>query len=80
LQNLTQEAFAAGFQVSEDNPLVGVAGRHQLLVRLGHVLKEQENIFNVTASGDAQASETSQYETYLCILTPRLLRVHIHKW
>jgi hypothetical protein len=35
LQNLTEEALSQAFQVSQDNPLVGVQGRLALLQRLG---------------------------------------------
>ena len=38
LQELTEEVLAAGFQVSPENPLVGVPGRVELLQRLGRSL------------------------------------------
>jgi len=38
LQALTEEALADGFQVNSENPLVGVAGRLELLQRLGRSL------------------------------------------
>lgn len=38
-----------GFQVRQDNPLIGVAGRVQLLQRLGEALSAQPQIFGVTA-------------------------------
>jgi hypothetical protein len=38
LQGLTEKVLAVGFQVSADNPLVGLAGRVELLQRLGKVL------------------------------------------
>ncbi|MGB7250885.1 MAG: URC4/urg3 family protein [Phormidesmis sp.] len=41
LQQLTPEALAHAFQVSADNPLVGLSGRLQLLKQLGGVLASQ---------------------------------------
>ncbi len=45
LQNLTAEEFAAGFQVSADNPLVGLSGRLKLLQKLGIVLLSLPDLF-----------------------------------
>jgi hypothetical protein len=45
LQGLTESALAQGFQVSQSNPLVGVAGRLELLQRLGQVLQTYPEIF-----------------------------------
>ena len=45
LQGLTEEVLAAGFQVSSENPLVGVAGRLELLQRLGRSLKQASHVF-----------------------------------
>ena len=45
LQGLTEEVLAAGFQVSSDNPLVGLAGRLELLQRLGRSLKQASHVF-----------------------------------
>ncbi|MDV2993038.1 MAG: hypothetical protein N4J56_002692 [Chroococcidiopsis sp. SAG 2025] len=38
LQSLSEATLAQGFQVSEDNPLVGLAGRVELLQKLGRSL------------------------------------------
>ena len=45
LQGLTPEALAVGFQVSAENPLVGLAGRLELLQRLGRSLLSKPHIF-----------------------------------
>jgi len=45
LKELTLAALKAGFQVSENNPLVGVVGRLDLLQSLGRVLSENQEIF-----------------------------------
>lgn len=45
LENLTESALAAGFQVNEQNPLVGVAGRTRLMQRLGQVLRDSPHLF-----------------------------------
>lgn len=45
LQGLTVEELAAGFQVTSDNPLVGMRGRLQLLQKLGQVLLLLPDIF-----------------------------------
>jgi len=45
LLTLAPEDLAAGFQVSEDNPLVGLEGRASLLNRLGRVVAVNPDIF-----------------------------------
>ena len=45
LMTLTAEDLAAGFQVSPDNPLVGLEGRAALLNRLGRVVATNPDIF-----------------------------------
>lgn len=45
LLGLTKEDIIKGFQVEEDNPLLGVNGRLELLHRLGNVLEVQLNYF-----------------------------------
>ena len=45
LQNLTETQLAKGFQVSEQNPLVGVAGRVGLLHALGRALEAHPELF-----------------------------------
>ncbi len=45
LQSLTAEELAAGFQVTPDNPLVGLSGRLKLLQKLGQVLLTLPDIF-----------------------------------
>lgn len=48
LEHLDAEALAAGFQVSDDNPLVGLEGRAALLNRLGEELEKH----GLTRPGD----------------------------
>ena len=45
LMTLTPEDLAEGFQVSDDNPLVGLEGRAALLNRLGRVVATNPDIF-----------------------------------
>jgi hypothetical protein len=45
LVNLTVEDLAGSFQVSEDNPLVGLDGRAALLQRLGHQVEARPDLF-----------------------------------
>ncbi len=45
LRGLVTDRLASAFQVSETNPLVGLAGRATLLRRLGEALQEQPEIF-----------------------------------
>lgn len=47
LQNITVEAIAAGFQVSDQNPLVGLEGRSRLLQKLGQTLQAHPDLFGV---------------------------------
>jgi hypothetical protein len=50
LQQLTEEALANAFQVSETNPLVGLSGRCQLMQQLGAVLERSPQLFGATPS------------------------------
>jgi hypothetical protein len=45
LSQLTEASLAAAFQVSDQNPLVGIAGRTTLLQKLGQVLQQQPDYF-----------------------------------
>ncbi|RAM48783.1 MAG: DUF1688 domain-containing protein [Hapalosiphonaceae cyanobacterium JJU2] len=45
LQQLTEQELADGFGVTADNPLVGIAGRSQLLQKLGQVLLASPQMF-----------------------------------
>ncbi|MEE1611743.1 URC4/urg3 family protein [Microvirga sp. CF3016] len=45
LMTITAEDLASGFQVSSDNPLVGLEGRAALLNRLGRVVATNPDIF-----------------------------------
>jgi hypothetical protein len=45
LNNLSADALAAGFQVTQSNPLLGVEGRADLLRRLGQRVASAPNIF-----------------------------------
>jgi Protein of unknown function (DUF1688) len=52
LQSLTVERLAAGFQVSDENPLVGLEGRLQLMQRLGDVIARSPHLFNSQRLGN----------------------------
>jgi hypothetical protein len=45
LQQITETKLAEGFQVTSDNPLVGIEGRVALLQRLGQTLSELPHLF-----------------------------------
>jgi hypothetical protein len=45
LQELTEEKLIEGFQVTKDNPLQGVAGRADLLRRLGRTIAAKPEVF-----------------------------------
>ncbi|PIG94480.1 URC4/urg3 family protein [Gloeocapsopsis sp. IPPAS B-1203] len=45
LQKLTENALADGFQISDQNPLVGLPGRLQLLRRLGQTMVDCPQLF-----------------------------------
>jgi hypothetical protein len=45
LQALTLDKLAQGFQISEDNPLLGLEGRWELLQRLGNSLTKLPDLF-----------------------------------
>ncbi|PSN18614.1 DUF1688 domain-containing protein [filamentous cyanobacterium CCP5] len=47
LEGLSPEALADAFQVGPDNPLVGVAGRVNLLQKLGIVITQYPDLFGV---------------------------------
>ncbi|MCU0565385.1 MAG: URC4/urg3 family protein [Oculatellaceae cyanobacterium Prado106] len=49
LQKLTEETLKNGFQVTADNPLVGVEGRLALMQRLGATLARSPHLFGSTA-------------------------------
>lgn len=42
LKQLTVEKLAAGLQVSEANPIEGLAGRSSLLIKLGEAMDNQQ--------------------------------------
>nr|WP_255218612.1 URC4/urg3 family protein [Gordonia paraffinivorans] len=45
LRSISPEALEAAFQVGEDNPLTGTAGRAELLRRLGETLADAPDVF-----------------------------------
>lgn len=45
LQAFTEQEFLAGFQVTSENPLVGISGRLKLLQKLGQVLSGSPEMF-----------------------------------
>jgi hypothetical protein len=52
LLRLTEADLATGFQVSSDNPMVGLSGRLQLLNRLGHALQATPSLFSDSRPGN----------------------------
>jgi hypothetical protein len=50
LMNLTPEALGQAFQVSTNNPLLGLEGRVSLLQKLGHALHQQPDFFGTALS------------------------------
>lgn len=45
LKQITPEKIAALFQVTPNNPLVGLEGRSNLLQKLGHTIEQSNNLF-----------------------------------
>ncbi|HHP7243604.1 MAG TPA: DUF1688 family protein, partial [Elainellaceae cyanobacterium] len=45
LQQLTESVLADGFQATDQNPLVGIAGRLKLLHQLGYTLNQRPDLF-----------------------------------
>jgi hypothetical protein len=50
LSGVTADVLAAGFQVGDDNPLVGLEGRAALLRRLGEAVGRPGDLFDVMAA------------------------------
>lgn len=50
LQTLTEDALRNAFQVSAENPLIGVQGRLKLLQRLGAALQQHPTVFGSPSS------------------------------
>jgi hypothetical protein len=61
LQNLSLEKLRAGLQVRENNFLLGLEGRLQLLQRLGDVLTEESEIFPGARIGDLYDFISAQF-------------------
>lgn len=59
LENLSIETLAQGFQVGEQNPLVGLEGRVLLMQRLGRALSGLPHVFGrfIDQQGDQQTSQ-----------------------
>eukprot|EP01102_Stenamoeba_stenopodia_P003593 TRINITY_DN13776_c0_g1_i1.p1 TRINITY_DN13776_c0_g1~~TRINITY_DN13776_c0_g1_i1.p1 ORF type:complete len:422 (-),score=132.32 TRINITY_DN13776_c0_g1_i1:70-1335(-) len=54
LQQLTLDRLRSGMQVTEENALVGLEGRLQLLQRLGAALQAQPNYFSIASSSSSR--------------------------
>ena len=78
LKRMTPERLAQGFQVSSENPLVGLEGRSQLLQKLGQVLENYPELFGaerprpgnlidylIKQSNDDQLSVTTVFRAVL---------------
>lgn len=62
LKAVSVESFSEYFKVSENNPLLGVAGRVQLLRSLGEAILAQPNIFPNQRPGDLVAYVLTHYQ------------------
>lgn len=47
LAGLSDDELASGLQVTAENPIVGLAGRTQLLARLAHVMENRRDLFAI---------------------------------
>ncbi|ATB35332.1 hypothetical protein CYFUS_000744 [Cystobacter fuscus] len=71
LRNLSLEALAEGFQVTEDNPLAGLEGRLELLHGLGRVLPRPGSLFDrLAAHGRREVTATQVLGQVLQSLGP----------
>ena len=62
LKAVSQESFSEHFKVSNNNPLLGVEGRVQLLRSLGEAILSQPNIFPNQRPGDLVDYVVTQYQ------------------
>jgi len=74
LQGLTEAKLMEGFQVSDRNPLVGVAGRLRLMQRLGAVLPQSPHLFCGKPLSGNQPSEPPRLGYLVNYLVGRSLR------
>jgi hypothetical protein len=58
LQAFSASKLADAFQVSDSNPLVGVAGRAELMQRLGQVMEKSPHLFGESALGELSKPES----------------------
>ncbi|PJF18230.1 hypothetical protein PSACC_01941 [Paramicrosporidium saccamoebae] len=63
LKNLKESDLVAGFQVSQDNPLLGVGGRLALLHQLGNVIEKQTQYFPKDSEGFSRPGALVEYLT-----------------
>ncbi|GAA5878515.1 hypothetical protein JCM3774_000094 [Rhodotorula dairenensis] len=61
LSKITPEDISTAMQVSEANPMAGIDGRAQLLVRLGSVLTDSNNAAYFTQSGASRPGNLVDY-------------------
>lgn len=61
LQRLKTEDVSDGFQVSEENPMVGITGRANLLNRLGGAIEQQSSFFPTAANVAARPGNLIDY-------------------
>ncbi|BGP47285.1 hypothetical protein JCM10450v2_003137 [Rhodotorula kratochvilovae] len=61
LSKITPEEISKALQVSESNPMAGIDGRAQLLVRLGSVLSDPSNAAYFTQKGSSRPGHLIDY-------------------
>ncbi|GAA5844045.1 hypothetical protein JCM9279_003712 [Rhodotorula babjevae] len=61
LSKITPEEIAKALQVSDSNPMTGIDGRAQLLVRLGSVLSDPSNAAYFTQNGSSRPGHLVDY-------------------
>jgi hypothetical protein len=59
LSRLTVEIMSSGLQVTEDNPIAGLAGRTGLLIKLGKALRNTD-LFGLSARPGNMLGNTSR--------------------
>ncbi len=70
LQNLSEPQFLEGFQITSDNPLVGVEGRIALMHQLGRALQNSPDLFG------AATPRPGNLVDYLLQTSPSQLSAH----
>ena len=78
LQQVTSSQLAKGFQVRQNNQLVGLDGRTELLNRLGKVLCQQPEYFGSPARIGNLLELCQKQSIAGCLLAPDLLKILLY--